>query len=303
MRDGLYPQNRRSRPRRRRSAAIPLTARVLAVFGAPAPPDTLLCAAPPPRLCARFRGLGCFGLCACLHLLRCFRLLGRFRYCACPLFLDLCIARTQFRGLISLEWAALYANLFLGNRSARALRVSPAARLYLRGIAIAGAWTELAPRHRSRLGGAVRLVRRGVVALPRCAPRPDAASLFFLGEGDVRYRGVQLLDPEPRHTLDAVRDPAPHLLDGLEDVLVVFDPHLEVYGCLRPSDLHGDPAGLALRTREAPQYPAGGPRGASAHVDALHLLRRHAGYRGDYSVTDCRGPAIAQERAFTTLLP
>src|SRR5919112_4495981 len=293
MRDGLYPQNRRSRPRRRRSAAIPLTARTLAIFGAPAPPDTLLRAAPPPRLCARFRGLRCFGLCACLHLLRCFRLLGRFRYCACPLFLDPCIARTQFRGLISLEWAALHADLFLGDRSTRALGAGPARGLYLRGLAFAGAGTELATRHRSRLGGAVRLVRGGV-AVGRFAPRPDAATLFLLGEGDVRYRGVELLDPEPRHALDAVCDPAPHLLDGLEDVLVVFDAHLEVYGCLCPSDLDGDAAGAALRTREAPQYSAGGSRGPSAHVDALHLLRRHAGYGGDYGATYGRGPAIAQ---------
>src|SRR5215207_5867218 len=251
----------------------------LAVFGTPA-----------PRLRARFRGLGSLGLCASLRLLRRFRRFAR-RLLLCP-----GVARTQVCGFGFLGLAAFHAGLFL--RSSLGL----AARLNLRGLALAGFGIGFAHRHSCLRRGGSRFVRGGV-ALRRCAARSDAASLFLLGEGDVRYRGVELLDPEPRHALDAVRDPAPHLLDGLQDVLVVFDPHLEIYGCLRPPDLDGDPARLALRTRQAPQYPAGGPRGASAHVDALHLLRRHAGYRGDYSVTDCRSPAIAQERAFTTLLP
>src|SRR5215211_588153 len=262
--------------------SIPLTARVLVVFGAPASPGALLGAAPSPRLCGGFGWFGGLGLCACGGLF------GRF---ARRMFLRRA-ARTQLCGLFSLGWTTLRAGPCL----------CPAARLYLSGVVFAGVGIGLALRHRRPLGGGGRLFSGGVVALSRCAPRPQAA-LFLLGEGDVRYRGVQLLDPEPRHVLDAVGDPAPHLLDGLEDVLVVLDPHLEVYSRLCSADLDGDPAGLALRTRQAPQHPAGGSRGASAHVDAIYLLRRHACYRGDHRVADNRGSALAQERALAAVLP
>src|SRR3712207_3470786 len=122
------------------------------------------------------------------------------------------------------------------------------------------------------------------------------------GEDYVAYGHVQLSDAEPGYALDAVGDPAPHLIHGLQDVPAVLDAHREVYGGLDLADLDGDAARLALRTGYVAEDPAGRPGGAAAHMDALHLLRSPADYRGDDRVADGGAAALAHERAFVSLL-
>src|SRR5215204_570887 len=118
----------------------------LTVLGTPAPPGALLRAAPASSLRARFRGLGGLGLCASLRLLRRFRRFAR-RLLLCP-----GVARTQVCGFLGL--AAFHAGLFL--RSSLGL----AARIYLRGLALAG--FGIAHRHRCLRRGGSRFVRGGV---------------------------------------------------------------------------------------------------------------------------------------------
>src|SRR3712207_1697141 len=125
----------------------------------------------------------------------------------------------QLGGLVPLERPALHAHLFFGERAARALDARSAARAHLGRLALGGAGPELARRHRPRLG-------------PRAVPQGAAPPSPF-GEDDLAYGRVHLGDVEARHVLDAVGDPAPHLIDGPQYVPSVLDAHREVYGRLQ----------------------------------------------------------------------
>src|SRR5918998_1355373 len=156
----------------------------------------------------------------------------------------------QLGGLVPLQRFALHAHLFFGDRAARSIGVRPAARAHLGGLALRGAGPELTPGQLlPRLG--LRALFEGTLASP---------SLFL--EDHVAYGHVQLGDPEPRHVLDALGDPAPHRFDGRQDVPTVLDAQREVYGCLHRAGLGRDAPRLALRAGDAAQDPAGGPSSA-----------------------------------------
>src|SRR5215211_243870 len=129
-----------------------------------------------------------------------------------------------------------------------------------------------------------------------------AASAPLFGEDNVADGRVQLGDAEPRHLVDAVGDPASHLIDGLQDIPAVLDAHREVYGGFDPAYLDGDAARLALRAGYAAEDAAGGPRRAATHVYALYLLGSPPRYGRDYSVANGGVAALAHERAVVSLL-